>query len=179
MGIKLLMGLFPYHLRKTEDTGKLNNIINTLKNRTIMTKKNLLIAALIAITPCSYLIFSKNGSGNNVIYLHKEHKTTRSSEAHLHQFSSTGNVVIDFYADWCPPCKRMSPLIDGVATIMPEVTFIKINRDYFLDLANLYNITSIPTLIFLKDGKEIGRYNGGPLTQDKLASLITKTYRNA
>ncbi len=144
-----------------------------------MTKKILLIATITMAAPFSYLLFSKNGSGNNVIYLHKEHKTTRSSEAHLGQFSNAGNVVIDFYADWCNPCKRMSPLIDNVAATMPEFTFIKINRDYFLDLAKTFNITSIPTLIFLKDGKEIGRYDGGPLTQDKLASLITKVYRNA
>ena len=145
-----------------------------------MTKKSLLIATIVAMAPFSYILFSKNGlSGNNVIYLHKEHKTTRSSEAHMQQFSSTGNVVIDFYADWCNPCKRMSPLIDGVAAIMPGFTFIKINRDFFIDLAKTFNITSIPTLVFLKDGKEIGRYDGGPLTQDKLASLIAKMYRNA
>lgn len=144
-----------------------------------MTKKSLLIAAIALTTPFSYLLFAKtNGSENNVIYLHKQHKTTRSSEAHLHQFSSVGNVVIDFYADWCNPCKRMSPIIDGVATTMPNVTFIKINRDYFMDLANIFHITSIPTLIFLKDGKEIGRYNAGPLTQKELAKIIERTYRN-
>jgi hypothetical protein len=69
-------------------------------------------------------------------------------------------------------------IIDGVAAIMPNVTFIKINRDFFIDLAKTFNITSIPTLVFLKDGKEIGRYDGGPLNQDKLANLITKVYRN-
>lgn len=145
-----------------------------------MTKKSLLIAAIALTTPFSYLLFAQaNASGNNIIYLHKQHKTTRSSEAHLHQFSGVGNVVIDFYADWCNPCKRMSPIFDSVAATMPTFTFIKINRDYFLDLASVYNITSIPTLIFLKDGKEIGRYNGGPLNQKELAKLIEKTYRNA
>lgn len=144
-----------------------------------MTHKKLLITTLLMMPICSFLVFAKTNKADNVIYLHKEHKTTRSSEDHLQQFSNVGNVVIDFYADWCNPCKRMSPLIDGVAAIMPEVTFIKINRDYFLDLANIFRITSIPTLIFLKDGKEIGRYNGGPLTQDKLANLIAKTYRSA
>jgi thioredoxin 1 len=174
------MGLLPPHLHKIQDTCRLNNRITILKIGNIMTKKSLLIAAIALTTPFSYLLFAKsNGSENNIIYLHKQHKTTRSSEALLNQFSSVGNVVIDFYADWCNPCKRMSPLIDGVAATMPNVTFIKINRDYFLDLANLFNITSIPTLIFLKDGKEIGRYNGGPLTQDKLAKIIEKTYRNA
>jgi thioredoxin 1 len=145
-----------------------------------MTKKSLLITAIALTSPFSYFLFSQNSTpNNNVVYLHKEHKTTRSSEAHLHQFSNTGNVVIDFYADWCNPCKRMSPIIDGVASTMPGFTFIKINRDYFLDLAKLYNITSIPTLIFLKNGKEIGRYNGGPLNQKELAKIIEQMYRKA
>jgi thioredoxin 1 len=126
----------------------------------------------------SFLLCSKNIPTDNIIYLHKQHKTTRSSETHLTQFTNSGNVIIDFYADWCGPCNRMSPVIDTVANLMPGFTFIKINRDYFLDLAKLFNITSIPTLIFLKDGKEIGRYDKGPLTPEKLSRLITEIYHN-
>jgi len=145
-----------------------------------MIKNRVLIATIILAPLFSLLFCSKNGiPADNVIYLHKQHKTTRSSEAHLNQFSSVGNVILDFYADWCGPCNRMSPIIDTVANVMPGYTFIKINRDHFLDLAKNFKITSIPTLIFLQDGKEIGRYDGGPLTQEKLASLIAKVYRNA
>lgn len=145
-----------------------------------MTKNNLLIATLLMAPIFSFLLFSKNNiPADNVIYLHKQNKTTRSSEAHLNQFSSIGNVIIDFYADWCGPCNRMSPIIDSVASSMPRFTFIKVNRDYFVDLTNTFKINSIPTLIFLKDGKEIGRYDKGPLTQEALAQLINKVYKNA
>jgi thioredoxin 1 len=132
---------------------------------------------LLAMPILSFALFSIINA--NVIYLHKQDKKALSSKAHLKQFSKTGNVVLKFYADWCNPCKRMSPIVDSVAAMMPEFTFIKISRDHFLDLAKKFNITSIPTLVFLKDGKEIGRYDGGPLTEEKLAKLITKTYDNA
>ncbi len=144
-----------------------------------MQKHTLLLVTLLMVPISSFLLFSKNKSSNNIIYLHKEKKEFRSSEAHLKQFSNAGNVVVDFYADWCGPCNRMSPIIDDVAATMPHITFIKVNRDFFLDLGNVFNITSIPTLIFLKDGKEIGRYDKGPLTQAKLARLISEIFSAA
>jgi len=136
------------------------------------------IAAIAATMPFSYILFSNNNvTGNNLIYLHQQHKATRSSEAHLNQFSNIGNVILNFYADWCNPCKRMSPIIEGVAAAMQNFTFIRINRDYYLDLAKLYNITSIPTLIFLKDGKEIGRvveYGTSGMFDKDLGDIISK-----
>jgi thioredoxin 1 len=144
-----------------------------------MKKINLLIALLLVAPISTFFLFPQNNvAKNNVIYLHDQKKTTRSSQSHLDSFSNSGKVILDFYADWCGPCKRMSPLIDSVAVMMPNITFIKINRDYFLDLASNFKITSIPTLIFLHNGREIDRYDGGPLTQKDLAQLITKMYRN-
>lgn len=143
-------------------------------------KHKLLIVTILMAPIFSFLRCSKNNvPTDNIIYLHKQEKTTRSSEVHLNQFSNVGNVILDFYADWCGPCNRMSPIIDSVANIMPGFMFIKINRDFFLDLATLFKIKSIPTLIFLKDGKEIGRYDGGPLTQEKLATIINKMYKTS
>jgi len=141
--------------------------------------KNTLVAFLLVATSVAILsLFAQEIVAKKPIYLHQHNKSAHSNQEHLQQLTITGDVILDFYADWCNPCKRMSPLIDSVAALLPQYTFIKINRDLFMDLAKTFNITSIPTLIFLRNGKEIGRYDGGPLTEAKLEQLVLKTYRN-
>jgi thioredoxin-like negative regulator of GroEL len=146
-------------------------------------------ASLLLLSITSLLIASlscqkssvKTSATHTVIYLHEEKKETRSSQSLLNTFSSTGNVILKFYADWCGPCTRMSTVIKSLlssdlAATMPDFTLININRDHFLDLGKTFNINSIPTLIFLRNGKEIGRYDGKPLTENAFAQLITTTF---
>ena len=64
-----------------------------------------------------------------------------------------GPVIIDFYADWCGPCKMMSPIIDSIAEETNNAKVGKINVDEAQDLAAMYNVMSIPTIIIFKDGK--------------------------
>ena len=61
--------------------------------------------------------------------------------------------ILDFYADRCGPCKMMSPIIDGIAEELGEQVKVgKINTDENLDLAQKFNIMSIPTIMVFKDG---------------------------
>ena len=141
-------------------------------------KKTTIATLILVITQIAlFSLFAQEMVIKKPIYLHQQHKSVHSSSEHLNQFTGTGLVILDFYADWCNPCKRMSPLIDMAAANLPQFTFIKINRDFFMDLAKAFNITSIPTLIFLRDGKEIGRYDGGPLTQNSLEQLVLNKYQ--
>lgn len=62
-------------------------------------------------------------------------------------------VLVDFYANWCGPCKMLSPIISEIANeYLNNVKVCKVNVDESQDLALKYNIMSIPTLIFLKNG---------------------------
>jgi thioredoxin 1 len=140
-------------------------------NKNIISLLSAIIISTAFISFCFQEIAAKN-----LFYLEQHNKLARSNQDLLSSLTATGDVVLQFYADWCNPCKRMSPIVSSVAEIMPEYRFVKINRDSFMDLAKLFNITSIPTLIFLRDGKEIGRYDGGPLTEKKLQKLINSVY---
>lgn len=66
--------------------------------------------------------------------------------------NAKGTVIVDFYADWCGPCKMMSPIIDEIAEEMPEVKVGKVNVDESGDLAMKYDVSSIPTIMIVKDG---------------------------
>ena len=62
-----------------------------------------------------------------------------------------GLVLIDLYADWCGPCKMLSPLLAELESEYPDVKFCKINVDTEPELARAFNVSSIPMLAFVKD----------------------------
>ena len=61
------------------------------------------------------------------------------------------NVVIDFYATWCGPCKMLAPIFEQVSAEKENVTFVKVDVDEAGELANLFGITSIPTVVYIKN----------------------------
>lgn len=69
-------------------------------------------------------------------------------------------ILIDFYADWCMPCQAIKPILEKIEKETEIIEIVKINVDRNKELVNLFGITSIPTLILIKDGKEIDRLIG-------------------
>lgn len=70
-------------------------------------------------------------------------------------------VLVDFYADWCAPCRAMKPVLEDLKTQMgDEISIFKIDVDQHQMLAERYGIRSIPTLILFKDGKPVWRKSG-------------------
>lgn len=81
-------------------------------------------------------------------------------------------VLIDFYADWCGPCKMMSPIIDEIANEVSEnVKVCKLNVDEAQDIAIQYNVMSIPTLVIIKDGNVVDTLVGLRAKSEVLESI--------
>ncbi|MGN1194116.1 MAG: thioredoxin [Acutalibacteraceae bacterium] len=74
--------------------------------------------------------------------------------------ASEKTVLLDFYADWCGPCRMVSPLVDEIAEEYPEYLVGKINVDEESELASSFGVTSIPTLVVMKDGKVVNQSSG-------------------
>ena len=87
--------------------------------------------------------------------------------------NTKGLLVVDFWASWCGPCRMMAPIIDELEAEMPDVTFAKVNIDEEVQPALENNITSIPTLLFVKDGEVINK-SVGVVSKDQLISMINE-----
>lgn len=74
---------------------------------------------------------------------------------------SQGVVLVDFYADWCGPCKMIAPILQELSTAYEgQVKIVKVNVDADGELAQRFDVMSIPTLIAFKDGKPVERRTG-------------------
>ena len=85
--------------------------------------------------------------------------------------ASNKTVIIDFYADWCGPCKMMSPVIDKIAEEVEGVKVCKLNVDDAQEIAGQYGIMSIPTIMVFENG-EVKEKFVGVTSKDELLNAI-------
>ena len=72
----------------------------------------------------------------------------------------TGTTLVDFFAEWCGPCKMLGPVLEELDSEYPDVKFVKVNVDENMDLAGEYGIMSIPQVYIFKDGEVAGKMSG-------------------
>ncbi len=82
-------------------------------------------------------------------------------------FISKGNTIIDFHAEWCGPCKMMEPQFKKASDELHDVRFGKVDVDKEYELAGKFQVMSIPTTLFFKNGEMVDRHSGA-MTADMI-----------
>ena len=85
---------------------------------------------------------------------------------------SDKTVLLDFWAGWCGPCRMLSPVIDQIAAERPDIKVGKINVDEQPDLAGMFQVMSIPTVVVIKGGKEVSR-SVGVRPKEEILSMLS------
>jgi thioredoxin 1 len=87
--------------------------------------------------------------------------TIEDSTFQTEVLESTVPVLVDFWAEWCPPCKKIDPLLDELASEYDgQVRFTRVNADENYDAVVRYGVHSLPTLLIFRGGREVGRQVG-------------------
>lgn len=95
----------------------------------------------------------------------------KSTNESFPQDIAEGLVLADFYSDSCIPCKRMSPVLAELEEEQPGIKLVKLNINFGAETAAEYNVTSVPTLVFFKDGAEVRRVTGA-VKKSQLEEII-------
>jgi thioredoxin 1 len=123
--------------------------------------KNTIIIIIVIITILGTLVLLVRSKIRNT-HLVADHDNilTLTNENFINQIKNKV-VLVDFWAEWCAPCKLMAPVLNDVASDLSGNSFVgKVNVEQYNSLAQKYNVRNIPTLILFKDGKEVRRFIG-------------------
>lgn len=148
-----------------------------MNNRYIYT---LALASLLTLTSCvESAKKTTDSAGNPITYgqlKHFEDMVTRGDnavEVLKQTLEDNSKVVVDFYAEWCGPCKKLGPVLSKLANKHTDVLFIKINVDEFRSISDHYSVKSLPTLMLYKNGKRVEKTTGFKSESD-LKTMLKK-----
>lgn len=98
-------------------------------------------------------------------------KEVNSSNFEKEVLKSDKNVVVDFNADWCGPCRMLRPILEEVAMERDDGKIVSLNIDNESELSRKYGVMSIPCLVLFKDGKELNR-SVGLISKEKVEEFL-------
>lgn len=85
----------------------------------------------------------------------------KANDDNFTELTTSGVVLVDFYADWCGPCRMLTPILDALSAEMGDrLTIVKLDVDHAPKVTTTFQITSVPTMIVFKNGKEATRIVG-------------------
>ena len=115
----------------------------------------LFIAAFVII------LFVAKAKMKNIPLVADHEKILTLTDKNFTQQTKNRLVLVDFWAEWCAPCRMMAPILNDVATELSGNSHVgKVNIEQYKSLAQNYKVRSIPTLVLFKNGKEINRFVG-------------------
>lgn len=132
----------------------------------------------------TYLIFAitqNDKTEDSIIYLHKvediyrQKKNFLSGQQLLSHLTSSGNVVVMFYEDWCKWCQNMIPIVQKLSLKRSDIKFVKVKRELYREIFRYYNFNTVPALLFFKNGKLMHK-EPSSLTYKKSLKLIATLY---
>ena len=140
-------------------------------------KKKILILVATVFFIIGMILLSKFLNDRNKVEISNEEESTMevmkvtSSNFEEEVLNSDKTVLIDFYADWCGPCKMFSPIVESVAEENEDIKVVKIDVDNAQDLAIKYQVMSIPTIVVIKNGQEVNR-NVGVVSKSQIVEMV-------
>ena len=137
-------------------------------------KINKLASALVILALSTIYSCGTGVKGNNSVATGNELKIVNDMGSFNEIINSSTPILVDFYADWCAPCKMMAPILHQVSKDMEgKVRVIKVDVDKNEDASRKYQIRSIPTMILFKNGKAVWQ-GVGVMQADQIKAIIQK-----
>jgi thioredoxin 1 len=137
-------------------------------------KINRLVTVLVILALSTFYSCGSGVKGNNSAMVGIELKIVNDMGSFNEIINGSTPVLVDFYADWCGPCKMMAPIMQQVSKEMEgKVKVIKVDVDKNEDVARKYQIRSIPTMILFKNGKVLWQ-GVGVMQADQIKAIIQK-----
>lgn len=131
-----------------------------------------LIIAIVVVAALAFLAIRAWNKMKNTPVAEDSHLIEQLTEQNFNNKIKKGVVLVDFWADWCMPCRMMAPILNEVAEASEgKATVYKLNVDEYQQVAAQYGIRNIPTMILFKDGKEFERLVGMKTKESLMSSL--------
>lgn len=100
---------------------------------------------ILSSSPISLLSFTKSFFSSNIILLNKSNELQSI-------IKSNPKVIVDFFAKWCGPCRKLTPQLESLSSSNKSVTLVKVNVDNHSQLVKQYKVKTLPTVFFFKNG---------------------------